>query len=105
MSKKQQAIAGHEKQARRRTPTFLLELPLHVNQGQSARLRAHLESRRAFYNAILSEGQKRLRQMRADPAWHAARLIPPSHKHERQVCGRWVSGASPMVWASWRNWL
>jgi hypothetical protein len=85
MSKKQQAVAGHEKQTRQRTPTFLLELPLHVSQRQSARLRAHLEAGRAFYNAMLSEGQKRLRQMRADPAWHATRLIPRSHKQERQA--------------------
>jgi len=66
-----------------KTPTFLLELPLVVEQGQACRLRAHLEAGRQLYNAILSEGNKRLRQMRADPAWQAARAIPRTHKQER----------------------
>jgi transposase len=68
-----------------KTPTFLLELPLVVEEGQAKRLRAHLEAGRQFYNAVLSEGQKRLRQMRADPAWQAARAIPRSHKQERRA--------------------
>ncbi|HEX4205528.1 MAG TPA: hypothetical protein VHZ51_15305, partial [Ktedonobacteraceae bacterium] len=67
------------------TPTFLLELPLVVDEGQAKRLRAHLEAGRHLYNALLSEGQKRLRRMRADPAWLAARAIPRSHKQERQA--------------------
>src|SRR5215831_14789034 len=68
-----------------KTPTFLLELPLVVGEGQAKRLRAHLEAGRQFYHAVLSEGQKRLRQMRADPAWQAARAIPRTHKQERQA--------------------
>jgi hypothetical protein len=68
-----------------KTPTFLLELPLVVEAGQAKRLRAHLEVGRQFYNAILSEGQRRLRRMRADPAWQAARALPRSHKQERQA--------------------
>src|SRR5713101_3553067 len=85
MSKKSQAIADQGKEARKRTPTFLLELPLQVNEGQAARLRAHLEAGRQFYNAVLSEGQKRLRRMRADPAWQAARAIPRTKKQERRA--------------------
>src|SRR5260370_1161871 len=73
------------KQPKQKTPTFLLELPLQVEAGQAKRLRAHLEVGRQFYNAVLSEGQKRLRQMRADPAWQAARAIPRSHKQERRA--------------------
>ena len=53
-----------------------IELPLVVHAGQAARIRGHLEVGRQFYNAVLSEGQKRLRRMRADPAWQAARAIP-----------------------------
>ena len=68
---------------RSQTPTFLLELPLVVTQGQAKRLRAHLEAGRALYNALLSEGQRRLRQMRTDPAWQEARAIPRSRKQER----------------------
>ena len=73
------------KQAKQKTPTFLLELPLQVEAGQAKRIRGHLEAGRAFYNAVLSEGQRRLRQMRADAAWQAARAIPRTHKQERQA--------------------
>jgi hypothetical protein len=68
---------------RKQAPTFLLELPLVVTEGQATHLRAHLEVGRQFYNAVLSEGQRRLRQMRADPAWKTARAIPRSRKLER----------------------
>jgi hypothetical protein len=71
------------KPPKQKTPTFLLELPLGVQQGQACRLRAHLEAGRQLYNAILSEGNKRLRKMRADPAWQAARAIPRAHKQDR----------------------
>jgi hypothetical protein len=70
---------------RSKTPTFLLELPLVVDEGQAKRIRAHLEAGRQFYNAVLSEGQRRLQQMRADPAWQAARSLPRSQKQERQA--------------------
>src|SRR6266568_4907868 len=66
-----------------KTPTFLLELPLRVEVDQAKRLRAHLEAGRQFYNAVLSEGNKRLRQMRADPSWQAARALPRAQKQER----------------------
>jgi len=71
------------KQPKQKSPTFLLELPLEVNEGQAKRLRAHLEVARLSYNALLSEGQRRLRRMQADPAWQAARAIPRSHKEDR----------------------
>jgi hypothetical protein len=57
---------GERTHPKETTPTFLLELPLVVEAGQAARLRAHLEAGRQFYNAVLSAGQHRLRQMRAD---------------------------------------
>src|SRR6266566_3661515 len=68
-----------------KTPTFLLELPLQVEAGQAKRLRAHLEAARQFYNAMLSEGQKRLRRMQADPAWQAARALPRTQPLERHA--------------------
>ena len=74
-----------EQPPKKKTPTFLLELPLAVEAGQAARLRAHLEAGRQFYNAVLSAGQRRLRQMRADPAWQAARAIPRTHAQERRA--------------------
>jgi hypothetical protein len=76
---------AERREPRRKTPTFLLELPLVVDAAQAARLRAHLEVGRLFYNAVLSEGQKRLRLMRADPGWQAARVIPHAQKQERRA--------------------
>ena len=68
---------------RAKTPTFLIELPLQVDWNQEGRLRAHLEAARCFYNAVLSEANKRLRLMRNDPAWAKARALPRSHNQER----------------------
>jgi hypothetical protein len=73
------------KPSKTKTPTFLLELPLVAEAGQAARLRAHLEVGRQFYNAMLSAGQQRLRRMQADPAWQAARAIPRTHQQERRA--------------------
>jgi hypothetical protein len=59
-------------------------LPLRVDAGQAKRLRAHFEAARCLYNALLGEAMKRLRAMRADPAWQEARAIPQTHKQERK---------------------
>ncbi|HEY6542436.1 MAG TPA: transposase [Ktedonobacteraceae bacterium] len=67
-----------------KTPTFLLQLPLRVDAGQTKRLRAHFEAARCLYNALLGEAMKRLRAMQADPAWQEARAIPRAHKQERK---------------------
>ncbi|EFH80089.1 putative transposase IS891/IS1136/IS1341 family [Ktedonobacter racemifer DSM 44963] len=87
MPKKRQGQRKKKERQEKRpaTPTFLLELPLMVGPGQAARLRAHLEAARQLYNAILSQGQKRLRRMRAAPAWHVARTIPRTQKAERSA--------------------
>src|SRR5258707_14755866 len=76
--------AEERKPSRAKTPTFLLELPLVADAGQAARLGGHLEVGRQFYNAVLSAGQRRLRRMRADPAWQAARAIPRTQSQERR---------------------
>ena len=76
---------GKHTSPQKKTPTFLLELPLVVEAGQAARVGAHLEAGRQFYNAVLSAGQRRLRQMRADPDWQAARAIPRTHPQERKA--------------------
>ena len=85
MPRKRHTSAEQNTDARKPTPTFLLELPLSVTPGQVRRLRAHLEAARQLYNAVLSEGQRRLRRMRADPAWQEARAIPRTQKQERKL--------------------
>src|SRR5260370_9013790 len=88
MSKKPSKKHRREEQKRKQrkaTPTFLLELALGVNAGQARRMRGHLEAGRQLYNALLSEGQKRLRRMRADPGWKAARAIPRNQPIERRA--------------------
>src|SRR5258708_27602611 len=87
---KHEAVMGTKSREERtppkpKTPTFQLELPLVAEAGQAARLGAHLEVGRQFYNAVLSAGQRRLRRMRADPARHAARALPPTHKQDRRA--------------------
>ncbi len=68
-----------------KTPTFLVELPLQVNSQQAKHLRAHFEAARCLYNALLGEAMKRLKQMRTDPRWQEARLLPKMYKQERKV--------------------
>src|ERR1700681_4904444 len=65
------------------TATFLLELPLQVDSAQARQLHAHLEVARTFYNAMLAEARKRLRRMRSDPAWQAARALARREKQKR----------------------
>ena len=84
MARKRQPSTEQQPHTRKRTPTFLLELPLQVTSAQAKRLRAHLEAARQLYNAVLSEGQRRLRRMRADPAWQMARAIARTEMLERK---------------------
>ena len=67
-----------------KTTTFLVELPLVVEAGPARRVRAHLEAARHFYNAVLSEGLRRLHRMQADPLWQAARAITRPQKQARK---------------------
>jgi hypothetical protein len=92
------------------TPTFLLELPLCADAGQAVRLRAHLEVARCFYNALLGEARKRLQQMRADPAWQAARSLARDQKqaafaHLRQQYGYTEYGLHAYAKAARQSWL
>ncbi|HEX4205489.1 MAG TPA: hypothetical protein VHZ51_15110, partial [Ktedonobacteraceae bacterium] len=82
---KRRSVPQESGEPHRRTPTLLLEMPLVVNEGQAKRLRGHLEAGRQLSNAVPGEGQRRLRQMRADPAWLAARAIARSQKQERHA--------------------
>lgn len=66
------------------TSSFVNSLPLRVNSHQAAQLHAHFECARQLYNALLAEAIKRLRRMKADPAWQGARSIPRSDKPARR---------------------
>ena len=79
--KPKQSTSDHPK----KTPTFLLELPLQVNNQQAKHLRGHFEAARHLYNALLGEAVKRLRRMRADVRWQQARLIPRSEQQARKA--------------------
>jgi DNA-nicking Smr family endonuclease len=65
------------------TSSFILSLPLQVNPRQASQLHAHFECARQLYNSLLAEAMKRLKRMKADPAWQAARRIPRSDKPAR----------------------
>src|SRR5690349_1920863 len=71
--------------SRTKTPTFLLELPLQVDDQQAKHLRAHFEAARCLYNALLGEAMKRLSQMRTDVRWQEARRLPKVHQQERNA--------------------
>ena len=70
---------------RKKSPSWVLELPLAVRPDQAKRLQAHLEAARCLYNALLGEAKKRLNRMRSDPAWQGARAIPRTRKQERNA--------------------
>lgn len=61
---------------RAKTPTFVLELPLVVKQGDERIILSRLEAGRRLYNATLHEALKRLTAMRDSEAWHSARALP-----------------------------
>src|SRR5947209_7419435 len=70
---------------RKKSPSWVLELPLALRTDQAKRLQAHLEAARCLYNALLGEAKKRLNRMRSDPAWQEARAIPRTRKQERSA--------------------
>jgi len=53
---------------RKKSPFWVLELPLAVQPDQARRMQAHLEAARCLYKALLGEAKKRLNRMRSDPA-------------------------------------
>src|SRR6266568_5005603 len=83
--RKQPTEPKTETEPREKTPTFLVELPLKTDEGAAKRIRGHLEAGRQLYNAVLSEGNRRLKRMRDSTAWQEARAIPLSQKAERRA--------------------
>lgn len=65
-------------------PTFVLELPLRVQIWQAHLLEKRFEAARNLYNAVLAEGFKRLRAMRQDPRYAAAKSeTDPGERRKR----------------------
>jgi putative transposase len=61
---------------RRRTPSFVCEVPLQVGPAQQHLLQARLEAARALYNACLGEARKRWRLVQQSRAYQHARSLP-----------------------------
>lgn len=62
--------------ARRRTPTFIIELPLVVSARDEREMLVRLELARQLYNACLGEALRRLDLMRESLAYARARAMP-----------------------------
>lgn len=82
---RKQGNASEEKKRRKGTPTFQVEPPVEVAQGQARTLQVHFDVGRQLNNAILSLGQQRLKRMRADPTCQQVKTIPRTHKAERSA--------------------
>jgi putative transposase len=61
---------------RRRTPSFVCEVPLRVGLADERVLAARLEAARALYNACLGEARKRWFLVKQSHAYHHARTLP-----------------------------
>src|SRR5260370_9596280 len=60
------AVPTPSKPGRRRTPSFVCEVPLRVGPAEEQALRARLQAARALYNACLGEARRR-RGLRRHP--------------------------------------
>ena len=58
------------------TPTFVIELPLCVNDQQNRFFRQVFEFGRTLYNATLGSALGRLQRMRESLSWRQARSMP-----------------------------
>ena len=67
---------------RRRTPSFVCEVPLQVGPAQERVLQARLEAARALYNACLGEARSRWLLVKQSRAYQHARRLP-RHTPER----------------------
>lgn len=70
---------------RQSSPSFVVEIPLQVTPGDARQLLATFEAAKRVYNAVLQSGLERVRAMRADPAWAAAKAMPRKSEDERKA--------------------
>lgn len=62
--------------SRKKTPSFVTEIPLIVTPSQESALNKRFEAARQVYNACLGEALKRLDLMRQSKTWQKARKMP-----------------------------
>lgn len=62
--------------AKNKSDSFILELPLRVNPAQESSLLVRLDCARQLYNACLSEALRRLNLMRESKAFNESRKLP-----------------------------
>lgn len=91
----QQEAATTEHAPKPKTPTFLLELPLVVQAGQAARVGAHLEVGRQFYNAVLSAACAA-----CEPIQHGRQPLPSLAPRSRSAKPPFLSCGSATALAS-----
>lgn len=69
--------------ARKKTPSFITEIPLIVDSAQDAELLSKFEAARQLYNACLGESMTRMELVRNSEAFLVAQKIPRDNKKER----------------------
>ncbi|MUG91297.1 transposase [Scytonema sp. UIC 10036] len=69
--------------ARKKTPSFITEIPLIVDSSQEKELLSKFEAARQLYNACLNEAMVRMELVRNSEAFKLAKKIPKSKKKER----------------------
>lgn len=65
------------------TPTFVIELPLCVNDQQNRFLTQAFELGRTLYNATLGSALGRLQRMRESLSWRQARSMPKGKERSK----------------------
>ena len=65
------------------TPTFVIELPLCVNDQQNRFFRQVFEFGRTLYNATLGSALGRLHRMRESLSWRQARSMPKGKERSK----------------------
>jgi hypothetical protein len=71
---------------RSKTPSFITEIPLSVDQAQERTLFVRLDCARQVYNACLGEALKRATRMKASPEYAAAKKLPRGTKQRSETC-------------------
>ena len=71
--------------ARKKTPSFITEIPLKVDSAQESELLSKFEAARQLYNACLGEAMTRMNLVRNSEAFKVAKKIPRVDKKERSL--------------------